>query len=614
MRKIVFLIVISAFIATILGNGLFADDTIPGSVPKDVHDEWKINNPNTLPIWLTPEELKLLPTIGANIRGSTPPSGLKRNVAEFEPQEAVLIRYSFGISYAVIKEMAEDTEVVTIVSSTSTMNSVISKYQQNSVNLNNCSFLIASSNSFWTRDYGPWFIFDDDDDQAIIDMIYNRPRPLDDAIPTKYGQKNSIPVFDMDLITAGGNYMTDGHGISVSTDLIIKENSSMTKLQIQQMVDDYMSIKTYHMVDDALHQYIEHIDCWAKFIAPDKIMIIEVPPSSSIYNDLENAVKYFESQPSCYGWPYKAYRVYTPNGQPYVNGLVLNKKVLVPQTGSSWDDDALDSFEAAMPGYEVLGFTGSWQTTDALHCRTKGIADSNMLYLHHTPLQDCAPSAQGFYVESEVLIHSNGTFVNNTPELIWQVNGGGWNTVPMTYTGTGNDYSAYIPSAIYRDKIEYYIHAEDSTGKSENHPYIGLDGAHSFTVEAHFLTTDVSTISESAGGVVNFTLDAGTANGARKYIMLGSLTGTAPGLPLPGGIVNLPVNWDILTDVVVAMLNTPVFEDFLGTLNASGVASSKMDSMGPLPSGSIGAHLYFAFALSNPWDFASNPADIEIVF
>ena len=42
---------------------------------------------------------------------------------------------------------------------------------------------------------------------------------------------------------------------------------------------------------------------------------------------------------------------------------------------SGWDDDAIEVYQEAMPGYEVLGFTGSWESTDALHCRVKGIPD-----------------------------------------------------------------------------------------------------------------------------------------------------------------------------------------------------------------------------------------------
>ena len=41
-----------------------------------------------------------------------------------------------------------------------------------------------------------------------------------------------------------------------------------------------------------------------------------------------------------------------------------------------------------MPGYEVFGFTGSWESTDALHCRAKGIPDLDLLQIFHHPLND----------------------------------------------------------------------------------------------------------------------------------------------------------------------------------------------------------------------------------
>ena len=46
---------------------------------------------------------------------------------------------------------------------------------------------------------------------------------------------------------------------------------------------------------------------------------------------------------------------------------------------SSWDDDAIEVYQDALPDHEILGFTSSggssWQSTDALHCRVKGIPD-----------------------------------------------------------------------------------------------------------------------------------------------------------------------------------------------------------------------------------------------
>ena len=245
---------------------------------------WFENNPDSLPIWLTQEELGRLDEIGKGFIGSDPPPTPIRQPAEFEPMEGVLIRYPFGISYQIIAEMSEDVKVVTIVANNNEKNYVISQYQSHGVNLNNCDYLIALSDSYWTRDYGPWFIINGNDEQGIVDHIYNRPRPNDDQIPLKYGNWQDIPVYGMSLEHAGGNYMTDGQGIAISTDLVWTENPGYSHAEIDQMVENYLGITTYHVVPDALGAYIKHIDCWAKYLAPDIIMIIEVSPSHSNYD------------------------------------------------------------------------------------------------------------------------------------------------------------------------------------------------------------------------------------------------------------------------------------------------------------------------------------------
>ena len=208
-----------------------------------------------------------------------PPPIPIRNVAEFEPMEGVLIRYPFGISYQIIAEMSEEVIVTTIVASSSQQTTVQNAYLSNGVNIANCEFLIAPSDSYWTRDYGPWFVFDGDDELSIIDFTYNRPRPNDNAIPAAYAVSQGFSCYYLPLEHTGGNYMTDSQGISISTDLVWSENSGYSHAQIDQLVEDYLGIATYHVVPDVNGEYIEHIDCWAKYLAPDKILIREVPTS-----------------------------------------------------------------------------------------------------------------------------------------------------------------------------------------------------------------------------------------------------------------------------------------------------------------------------------------------
>jgi agmatine deiminase len=403
-----------------------------------------------------------------------------RQPAEFEPMQGVLIRYQFGISLAVIKEMAEDVNVVTIVASTTEKNTVQSQYESYGVDISHCSYLIALSDTYWTRDYGPWFIIDEDSEQGIVDFEYNRPRPNDDLIPVKYAQNQSISLTTMALTTAGGNYMTDGQGIAISTNLIWGENPGLTHEEINQMVHDYLGINTYHVVADVNNEYIKHIDCWGKYLSPDTILIREVPSSHSQYDEIEAAVDYFESQMSCYGTPYTVARVYTPNNEPYTNSFILNNKVLVPITGSQWDDEAITSYQDAMPGYEVLGFTGSWESTDALHCRAMGITDRYMLYIEHTPLSDNQQSQGGGYdIEAKIIPYSGQPLVTASTGVYWRVEDGAWNFIPMQASGD-DYYHAIIPSQENGTVVSYYIHAEDESGRMENHPYIGEEDAYSF--------------------------------------------------------------------------------------------------------------------------------------
>ena len=126
------------------------------------------------------------------------------------------------------------------------------------------------------------------------------------------------------------------------------------------------------------------------------------------------------------------------------------------------------------------------------------------------------------------------------------------------------------------------------------------------------LQADTFAIPGGMGGKANLLLLAGSANANRNYIILGSVTGTDPGTTLPRGKATLPLNWDFFTNVVVDMINTPFFPNFMGKLDANGRAEAQFNTLG-LFAGGAGLTLYFAYALNAPWDFVSNPVAVEIL-
>lgn len=125
------------------------------------------------------------------------------------------------------------------------------------------------------------------------------------------------------------------------------------------------------------------------------------------------------------------------------------------------------------------------------------------------------------------------------------------------------------------------------------------------------LSVDTHDLSQSLGGNVTFTLDAGAGFAGRAYQLLGGMSGASPGIPLTGGGV-LPVNFDALSSKILALSGSPTFLDFSGTLDAAGQATAVMQAPAPMPPSLLGAHLDFAYTTLSPFDFQSHTVWVEV--
>lgn len=435
--------------------------------------------------YLSAEEMEMPVTTNVNFVETPPPIGPVRMVAEFEPAQGVLIRYPFGIPYSLIREMAAGTQVITLVSSQSQANTVLSLYQQNNVNTLNCSFLIAPTDSYWTRDYGPWFVFDGNNQPGIVDFPYNRPRPNDNNVPPVVANLMGINLFGMNVKHTGGNMMADGLGIGASTDLVWEENTNLTQAQIRQKFLDYLGISRYDVLPDPLADYIKHIDCWGKYLAPDKVLIGRVPVTDPRYNNYEAVANYFATTPSSLGYPYKVYRVFTPGGSPatpYTNSLILNNKVFVPTTGSQHDAQAIQVYQQAMPGYQIIPIqNSSWQNTDALHCRTHEIADKGMLFVDHRPKYGTLSWQDSIAIAARILPYSGQPVIPDSLYIRYTINGSG-NYTALLRPGIGDMFTGFIKNYSSFDTIRYFISVADASGRRIKHPYMGALDPHVFVV------------------------------------------------------------------------------------------------------------------------------------
>lgn len=124
------------------------------------------------------------------------------------------------------------------------------------------------------------------------------------------------------------------------------------------------------------------------------------------------------------------------------------------------------------------------------------------------------------------------------------------------------------------------------------------------------LVADTDSISLSAGGTQALLVKGGIPNAGAVYFILGSATGTSPGLPLGMG-VELPLFADAYTTFTIKKWNSGPFTSTLGALSDLGRAQASISIPPGTDPSLAGLTLTHAFAVVDPQSFAarfaSNP-------
>ena len=103
-----------------------------------------------VPLWrkmkyLSEEEMYMSITNRGFVE-TAPPSGEVRFPGEYEPMQAVMIVYPLGIPLELVREMAEDCKVITVVRSSNQHYAEID-FESVGVNMDNVEFLNANTDS-----------------------------------------------------------------------------------------------------------------------------------------------------------------------------------------------------------------------------------------------------------------------------------------------------------------------------------------------------------------------------------------------------------------------------------------------------------------------------------
>ncbi len=458
-----------------------------------------------LPAYMTEKEKSLMPQYLQNISSrayTSPPNGILRNMAEWEEIQALTITWrSYYPELAEIIDAAQE-ECLVLINCTDS-NSVKSSLSSYNVPLTNVIFNIVSSNSVWIRDYGPNSVYINDVDTLIIvDWIYNRPRPQDDAIPASIANYFGLDMYETTtnpwaLVHTGGNYFSDGFGTAFSEKLILDENQSLSTAMIDSIMKMFMGIERYIKLTNLPYDGIHHIDMHMKLLDEETLLVGEFPAGTSDGPQIEANLQYILSNyNSVYGTPYKIVRIpmppstsgsYAPSAyyRTYSNGVFANKTYLLPTYYQQYDTTAIRILEENMPGYKIIPINSNSiiPASGAIHCITHSVGVPDPLLISHQAYPDTTSNISSYQINAKIM-HRSGI---SQAKVYYRIDTSQtFSSANMTLTDTINHiWTGSIPQQSSGDTIKYYIDATANSGKTLQRPITAPEGFWKFNISTY---------------------------------------------------------------------------------------------------------------------------------
>ena len=255
-----------------------------------------------------------------------------------------------------------------------------------------------TSNDAWIRDCGPTFVINDNGEIRGCDWTFNAwgglvdglyfPWDQDDQVAQKVCEMEGIDSYRTEgFVLEGGSFHVDGEGTVITTEMCLLSegrNPHMTKEEIEQMLKDYLNCETVIWVKDGVDPYETngYIDDVVQYIRPGEVACIwSDDPKHPFYKEARAAYETLSQAVDAKGRKLKVHKVCVTKNPVYLKGadtidkmegtipredgeisiasymnfLIVNGGVIVPQYGDENDALALEQIQAIFPERKVVG-------------------------------------------------------------------------------------------------------------------------------------------------------------------------------------------------------------------------------------------------------------------
>lgn len=225
--------------------------------------------------------------------------------------------------------------------------------------------------TIWTRDYGPIFVRRHDGTAAIVDSVYvpgitpDEPPVLDDGVPVTLGNLLGLPVVSTPLVVQGGNLLTNGDGLAVTTTFVCEENRPFgcTEERVGEMLADSYGFKRWVYLEPLVGEPTHHVDMFVAILGTNLAVVAACDPNEDPVNAriLDEAAEILGREMTAAG-RMQVHRIPMPPRPDGVwrtfTNLILTDKIALIPTYSTVDKElhreALDVYRRLLPRHKVI--------------------------------------------------------------------------------------------------------------------------------------------------------------------------------------------------------------------------------------------------------------------
>jgi agmatine deiminase len=250
----------------------------------------------------------------------------------------------------------------------------------------------------WIRDCGPTFVINDKGEIRGCDWTFNAwgglvdglyfPWYNDDQIAQKVCEIEGIDSYRTEgFVLEGGSFHVDGEGTLITTEMCLLSegrNPDMSREEIEKQLGDYLNIDKVIWIKDGIDpdETNGHIDDVACYVRPGEVACIWTEDKENpFYEEAQAAYKTLSEATDAKGRKLKVHKlcltdkpvllqgaeaidavegtIPREDGETciasYMNFLIVNGGVIVPQYDDSNDMLALEQVQAMFPERKVVG-------------------------------------------------------------------------------------------------------------------------------------------------------------------------------------------------------------------------------------------------------------------